>query len=114
MYSVASCCAEEARVEDNRGALCRDHAAAWHFLLAAAASPFTSEHLGQLHVLAKVKLDWHTLLKLAEAHGLLPIIYERLSQMAAAIPDAIMRAAAQVFEQNTRQTLWLTQLLFRV
>lgn len=114
MYSVASCCAEEARAEDNRAAVGRHHTAAWHFLLAAAASPFTSAHLGQLRVLAKTEVDWHMLLSLAEAHGLLPFVYEHLSEVATAIPDKIMRAAAQAIEQNTRQTLWLTQLLVRV
>ena len=51
------------------------------------------------------------LLTLAEQHGLLPQLYERLSAHASSLPDDFLPCLRTRFERNVRQTLFLTQLL---
>jgi putative nucleotidyltransferase-like protein len=114
MYSVASCDVE-LNGEEESGAIGRvDAHAAWNFLLACAATPFTGECMHRVRTLANREHDWKAVLNLAEVHGLLPIVYERLSEIEVSAPDEIRHAASQAFAQNARQTLWLTQLLLKI
>jgi hypothetical protein len=115
MYSVASCELETRGEVENTGAACRANPhAAWSFLLTCAASPFTDEHRQRMRRLAESGLDWYAVLSLAEAHGLLPIVYQRSLELDAVVPNRIRRAASNRFEQHARQTLWLAHLLFQV
>jgi len=113
MYSVASCDTETRPGEEKIGTAAQAEAVC-DVLLACAASPFTSAHLQSLRELAGSELDWCAVLNLANGHGLLPLMYERLSEISDAVPDETRRAVSWEWEQNARQTLWLTQLLFEV
>lgn len=115
MYSVASSdvqtgFGDEAKHE--RGTQKDD--LAWTLLLACAASPFTSGNAETIKALAVGELDWKGLLNLAEQHGLIPVVYERIAGLAGRIPPEAMAQLKYAFEQNARQALWLTRLLFRV
>ena len=115
MYSVASFDVEMRDAQASTGTICRvDAPAAWKFLLACTATPFTREHLQRARELAHKDHDCRTLLSLAEAHGLLPIVQERLREIAEAVPEETRRAASTAFAQSVRQTLWLTQLLLDI
>jgi Uncharacterised nucleotidyltransferase len=115
MYSVASCDVEIRDAQESSGTMRRaDADAAWKFLLAGAASPFSGEHRRYVRSVAEGELDWHAVLGLAKVHGLLPIVQQRLIEMDGFVPDGIKREASEAFEQNARQTLWLTQLLLKV
>lgn len=112
MYSVASSdvqtgFGDEAKHE--RGTQKDD--LAWTFLLACAASPFTTGNAETIKTLG-AELDWKALLNLAEQHGLIPVVYERVADLGSPIPQEAMAQLKCAFEQNARQTLWLTKLLF--
>ena len=115
MYSVASSdvqtgFGDEAKHE--RGIQKDD--LAWTLLLACAASPFTTGNAETIKELAVGELDWKGLLNLAEQHGLVPVVYERVADLGGPIPPEARAQLKCAFELNARQTLWLTKLLFRV
>ena len=113
MYSVASCDAEIRSGQPGPMGPAETHGV-WNFLLACAASPFTSEHRYALRASARNGLEWEAALSLAQVQGLLPLLHERLAEIGDLVPDVIRRAVTRAFEQNARQTLWLTQVLFDV
>lgn len=113
MYSVASSDVETGFVDEakhERGTQKDD--LAWIFLLACAASPFTAGNAETIRTLAVGDLDWKALLNLAEQHGLIPVVYERIADLGGPIPPEAMKQLKCAFELNARQTLWLTKLLF--
>jgi Uncharacterised nucleotidyltransferase len=115
MYSVASCAVKTRGSEEDSGDMARpDTHAAWNFLLACAATPFSRDHRQRARDLARNQHDFRTVLSLAEAHGLIPVVHERVGEIADAVSDEARLAASTAFAQNARQTLWLTQLLLKV
>lgn len=115
MYSVASSDVETGFVDEakhERGTQKDD--LAWIFLLACAASPFTTGNADTIKALAVGEVDWKGLLNLAEQHGLIPVVYERIADLGGPIPPEAMKQLKCAFELNARQTLWLTKLLFSV
>ena len=115
MYSVASCKLEAGGGVDDSGAGRRNNPiSAWNFLLACAASPCTVDDRRRIRRLAESELDWPSLPALAQAHGLLPVVHERLLETSAVVPGAIRDHVREAVAQNARQALWLTQLLFDV
>lgn len=115
MYSVASSDVQTGFSDDvrnERGTLPDD--LAWTFLLACAASPFTTGNAETIKTLAVGELDWTALLNLAEQHGLIPVLYERVADLGDQVPPEPLHQFKCAFEQNARQTLWLTKLLFTV
>ena len=53
-------------------------------------------------------LDWGRLLQLAQHHGLLPLVYRRLSGVLGASPSAGLEALRQEDKVNAHRTMWLT------
>jgi Uncharacterised nucleotidyltransferase len=115
MYSVASC-DTPIRAEDKESSAVAAHQehAVREFLLACAASPFTAAHAQRISSLAGGNLDWIALVRLAECHGLVPLLWERVAGISRHVPDVAMETLRRVFQQNVRQTLFLTQLLFTI
>jgi hypothetical protein len=59
------------------------------------------------------EVRWERVVPLAEHHGVIPQVYERLSQ-ASFVPEAALMALRQSYEDNTRRALWLTRELMRI
>jgi Uncharacterised nucleotidyltransferase len=59
-------------------------------------------------------LDWGRLLQLAQHHGVLPLVYRRLSGVLDASPSAGLEALRQEDRLNAHRTMWLTLELVNV
>ena len=59
-------------------------------------------------------VDWRRVLRLAEHHGVLPLLYETLRGPAANVPSGIVEELRRSYEQNARRNLKFTAELFRI
>jgi hypothetical protein len=60
------------------------------------------------------RLDWERLLKLAEHHGLVPLLYRRLSTAMDVAKSAWLEPLRQQDKTNAHRTLWLTLELLNI
>ena len=56
---------------------------------------------------------WEKVVRLAEHHGVIPKVHERLSR-SSLVPEPVQVALRQAHDDNLRRTLWLTRELLRV
>ncbi len=113
MHSAVPCGAALPTTTANRPTVCGRQSQLWEFLLACAASPFTPEHQRHLAAGATEELNWSALLTLAEGHGLVPLLAERLNRISDGVPPPVREVLNRACQQNAQKTLWLTQLLLR-
>ena len=61
-----------------------------------------------------LQLNWPELARLAEAHGMLPLLHRRLAQTGAEVPVATWQEISAAQEATVRQNLWLAGELIKV
>jgi hypothetical protein len=83
-------------------------------LLAASSFEISAERSVRIRDLLAQQIDWRKFTALVEHHGMIPLLYRNLAAHSAAIPPDAFQALSAKFESNTRQALWLTNLLARV
>ncbi len=59
-------------------------------------------------------LDWNGLLRLAEHHGVLPLVARTLEQQRVVPPSSIRESLKQANEENLRRNLWFASELARI
>ncbi|MGO9403189.1 MAG: nucleotidyltransferase family protein [Terriglobales bacterium] len=59
-------------------------------------------------------LDWSELVRLAESHGVLPLVARNLMEHARGLPLEIERALRSLYEANLRRSLWFSVELARI
>lgn len=59
-------------------------------------------------------VDWTVVLRLAEHHGVLPLIYQSLRGLATNVPSRIADGLRKSYEHNARRNLAFTAELFRI
>jgi hypothetical protein len=59
-------------------------------------------------------IDWSGLLRLAEHHGVLPLVARNLSAHAPRLPSEIQQSLRIAFEENARRNLWFATELIRI
>jgi hypothetical protein len=59
-------------------------------------------------------VDWAKVIRLAEHHGVLPLVYQALRAYAGSIPATILEELRNRYEQNARKNLRFTAELFRI
>jgi hypothetical protein len=59
-------------------------------------------------------IDWAKVIRLAEHHGVLPLVYQALRSCTGSIPAAILGELQNRYEQNARKNLRFTAELFRI
>ena len=84
----------------------------WKLLLAASSPEPTGDKRARL--LLKAAPDWNTLLRLADRHGLLSLLYLNLEQVADAVPAAALSTLRKKYELNIHKSLFLTRELTRI
>jgi putative nucleotidyltransferase-like protein len=58
--------------------------------------------------------DWSAVLRMAEHHSVLPLVYQATRDFPAAIPAATLEGLRSSYEQNARRNLQFTRELFRI
>jgi hypothetical protein len=61
-----------------------------------------------------INLDWTKTLELAEHHGVIPLVYQALSERAGLAPAAVFEQLRTRYELNARKNLKFTAELFRI
>jgi hypothetical protein len=59
-------------------------------------------------------VDWIMVLRLAEHHGMLPVLYQSLRELTANVPPGIVDDLRKSYEHNARRNLKFTAELFRI
>ena len=59
-------------------------------------------------------LDWSEVLRLAEHHGVLPLVARNLIEHARGLPPEIERSLRSAYDANLRRSLWFTAELARI
>jgi hypothetical protein len=60
------------------------------------------------------KLDWSQVLRLAEHHGVLPLVARNLIEHTRGLPPEIERSLRSAYDANLRHSLWFTAELARI
>jgi len=68
----------------------------------------------QVRVLLRDPLDWTRFADIAEHHGLIPHIGDRIAAFSDLVPAEAMRSLRELYESNARRTLWLSRELIRI
>jgi hypothetical protein len=85
----------------------------WELLLTACSAKSIPEKREDLQLRLREPVRWDALLALAEHHGILPILYQALSQVEMG-PREAMQKLKQNYQTNVYKTLFLSQELIRI
>jgi Uncharacterised nucleotidyltransferase len=83
-------------------------------ILACCGEDPREELSGRIRQILQHRLDWGRLLKLAEHHGLVPLVYRRLSTAMDVAKSAWLEPLRQQDMTNAHRTLWLTLELLNI
>lgn len=86
----------------------------WSLLQAACSATDQEKKKARLHDLFRRPLNWEALLRIAEQHGIAPLLYEALSSLGGEAPLAGVSLLKQYCETNLHRTLFLTRELIRI
>jgi hypothetical protein len=86
----------------------------FHLLLACCSIRTPDAATSALASRADSSIDWARVVRIAEHHGVLPLIYQRLQGIPEAVPQAIRDEFRQRYENNARRNLVFVGELFRV
>ncbi len=86
----------------------------FEFLCALTGMDLAPERIRSIENWNLSTLDWSELLRLAEHHGVLPLIAHNLIEHARALSPEIERSLRSAYEANLRRSLWLTAELTRI
>ncbi|MGA7078326.1 MAG: nucleotidyltransferase family protein [Terriglobales bacterium] len=89
------------------------------FVCALAGAELTAARRERIANCDYQALDWSEVLRLAEHHGVLPLVAHNLIESASAknareLPSAIERSLRSAYEANLRRSLWFTAELARI
>lgn len=82
----------------------------WEMLL-AAASP--ADGTATMRRLMEQPVDWVRFERLAETHGLLPMVASKLGELSS-IPDGMAAELHKICQENARRSLWFAGELFSI
>jgi len=86
----------------------------FHLLLACCSIRTPDAAASALASRADSSIDWARVVRLAEHHGVLPLMYQRLQAIPEAVPLAIRDELRQRYENNARRNLVFVAELLRV
>ena len=84
------------------------------FLCACAGVKLSSERIDRIKRWHESGLDWSELLRLAEHHGVLPLLARNLIEHVAGLPSQIEQSLRLAFDENVRRNLWFASELVRI
>jgi hypothetical protein len=83
-------------------------------LLACCADATAQARTERIQSLFSGEVDWNFLRQIAQQHGVIPQVYQQLSQTVSYRDIHLLQDLRQAYEANARQTLWLTRELIHV
>jgi len=88
--------------------------AEWSILLAAASVASSSQKQGRLRSLLRQPVQWKLLFPLADQHGVQPLLYQALSEVAEEIPAEELLFLKQSYQTNLHKAMLLSRELIRI
>jgi hypothetical protein len=84
-------------------------------LLLCAACVSESKEIGlRMRRVLQQPIDWQSLIRLADFHGAIPLLYQNLSRQGDLVPGAILESLRQRYQSNVYQSLLLARELIRI
>ena len=84
-------------------------------LLCCARTHLSSEKKDQIGALLHSEIDWPYLIRIADAHGLMPLLYFNLKKaFPDSVPGSVLHQLHARFLANAGRNLFLTQELFKI
>jgi hypothetical protein len=84
------------------------------FLCECAGVDLSAERVACISGWSDRGIDWSELLRLAEHHGVLPLLARNLIEHAPGLPPEIARSLRSAFDENARRNLWFANELVRI
>jgi hypothetical protein len=91
-----------------------DRSKEFDLLCACAGVSLSVEQIAYMGEASERGVNWHELLRLAEQHGVLPLLARNLSVHARELPLEIEQQLRSAFEGNVRRNLWFASELGRI
>ena len=86
----------------------------FEFLCALAGAELAPEQIERIANWKLSTLDWDEVLRLAEHHGVLPLVARNLIEHGRRLPPEIERSLRSAYEVNLRRSMWFTAELVRI
>jgi|SRR5450631_560927 len=83
-------------------------------LCALSGSELTPERIEHIANWDRSALDWSEVLRVAEYHGVLPLVARNLMEHARGLPPEIERSLRSEYDANLRRSLWFSAELARI
>jgi hypothetical protein len=83
-------------------------------LCACTGVELSSERIARIKNWIDARVDWNEFLRLAEHHGVLPLVARSLSAHAPGIPSQLEHSLRSAFDTNLRRNLWFASELARI
>jgi hypothetical protein len=83
-------------------------------LCACAGVELSSQRIARIENWSESGIDWSELYRLAEHHGLLPLVARNLIAHAPGLPPEIEQSLRSAFDANARRNLWFASELVRI
>lgn len=99
---------------DTLGSQTNASSKAFDLLCACAAVILSPETIAYIARATVSGVDWRQLLRLAEQHGVLPLVARNLSAHARGLPTEIEQQLRSAYEANVRRNLWFASELGRI
>jgi hypothetical protein len=84
------------------------------FLRACAGVELSAECIVRIEHWSESGIDWNELLRLAEHHGVLPMMARNLASHARGLPSQVEHSLRSAFDVNLRRNLWFASELARI
>jgi Uncharacterised nucleotidyltransferase len=102
-------------------AMSRDRAVAfasvereWDVLLACCSAGGEQSELVRVGSPLKKQVDWDEVLRLADQHGIVPLLYQTCSKLHDAVSPGVLAQLQERYNQNVHKTLLLARELIRI
>ena len=86
----------------------------WNLLLTASAPDLLEDDLSHIRSLLGRTVDWDVLLRLADQHGTLSLLYRNLTSLGDFVPSHALASLRQKYERNIHKSLFLARELIRI
>ena len=88
--------------------------AEWSLLLAACSEVPAEETAARIRAMLDSQIDWNALLRLAEDHGVQPILVQALLTVADHVPAVALRILKEAYQANLHKALLLSREFVRI
>jgi hypothetical protein len=86
----------------------------WDLLLATSCADPQPGELGRIRSLIGRKVDWETVVHLADEHGTSSLLYQNLARVDDLVPSSVMARLRERYQENFYKSLLLARELIRV